>query len=124
MKPRKKIKQMVADQQTRSAGAQIPGGVGRSAQTDDDGCDIFAELLPPAAAIDHPTVDEWGCGGRRWGVGGMVWGGWVEFELPVLPSHTIPHLPPKMCQGVTVGNQFSCSSPALLNSFIREVKGN
>ena len=30
----------------------------------------------------------------------------VEFELPVLPSHTIPHLPPKMCQGVTVGNQF------------------
>ena len=51
---------MVADQQTRSAGAQIPGRVGRSAQTDDDGCDIFAELLPPAAAIDHPTVDEWG----------------------------------------------------------------
>ena len=31
---------MVAHQQTRSAGAQIPGGVGRSAQTDDDGCDI------------------------------------------------------------------------------------
>ena len=62
---------MVADQQTRSAGAQIPGKVGRSAQTDDDGCDIFAELLPPAAAIDHPTVDEWGVeggdgGGRGW----------------------------------------------------------
>ena len=33
MKPRKKIKQMVADQQTRSAGAQIPGGVGLLKQT-------------------------------------------------------------------------------------------
>ena len=92
---------------------------GRSAQTDDDGCDIFAELLPPAAAIDHPTVDEWGCGGRRWGVGGMVWGGWVEFELPVLPSHTIPHLPPKMCQGVTVGNQFFVST-LQYNQFLLE----
>ena len=63
---------MVADQQTRSAGAQIPGRVGRSAQTDDDGCDIFAELLPPAAAIDHPTVDEWGVEG-----GDGRGGGWV-----------------------------------------------
>ena len=59
---------------------------GRSAQIDDDGCDIFAELLPPAAAIDHPTVDEWGVEGGDGGVGG-IWAACVAF------THNSPPAP-------------------------------
>ena len=68
---------MVADQQTRSAGAQIPGRVGRSARTDDDGCDIFAELLhpPPPSIIPQLMNGGWraemGGGMVRWGGGGI-----------------------------------------------------
>ena len=104
MKPRKKIKQMVADQQTRSAGAQIPGGVGLLKQTTMAVTYLQNCSHPPPPSIIPQLMN----GGWRaeMGVGGMVWGEGVEFELPVLPSHTIPHLPPKMCQGVTVGNQF------------------
>ena len=85
LKPRKKIKQMVADQQTRSAGAQIPGRVGLLKQT----TMAVTYLQNCASHRRHRSSHSWwmGGGGRRWGV--------VEFELPVLPSHTIPHLPQK-----------------------------